>query len=620
MRRGGRSYWAAVGAGALAAFACKSAPPAREAPPPAAPSAPAPPVAQAPEPIAGPPLPAFDPQPATKIGEVGGIAVVALGAPQFTSLSRDQRLVAWYAAQAAAAGDAIAAEQGYRHNLAVIRVLRGILSRPQAVSSGLLQRIRAFARTVYLNHGLHDMETGRKLAPPFSAAELRLAALGASASGADLGLGGVALEYSLRALEGPLFDPRVDARRTVHGADLTASAVNFYDGVTLRDLQGFTERSPLNSRLVKQGGVVTERAFRLPAVADALDHALPFSAPPQRAVFEALSGFFRSGEQAQLEAAQRAWAEAFGPVDAFAGFFDTSADPRGRKAMFGAVVGMADPGRTSALDRVRLRNRGESLFLLAAAGASRPLRGDALTAETKSALFGAALDAQGSVRGDAVIAALAEPGLVRDLQRCAPALRFAHLALKELARAPATSPVLAEALADAEAQVRAGAAVELLPDPRCRELWPQFMATQWVGSVAGESDPIEDDRHRAVQLQLWWFSDKGALSEQRGGGRKSITVRDAARFRTAAQELLALLQQIKSGDDAARLRDLLDHASKIDPRWREEAARLQDLPRRVAVLPPRLDAVLDAEGKPIDVQAVAVQDLDDQMLRDWSRY
>jgi dipeptidyl-peptidase-3 len=583
---------------------------------------PPPPVAQAPEPIEGPPLPAFDPQPATRLGEVNGIAVVALGAPQFASLSRDQRLVAWFAAQAAAAGDALAADQGYRHNLAVIRLLRGILSRPQAISAGLLQRIRGFARAVYLNHGLHDVETGRKQMPPFSGAELRLAALTASATGADLGLGGVALEYALRALEGPLFDPRVDARRTVHGADLTASAVNFYDGVTLRDLQGFAERSPLNSRLVKQGGVVTERTHRLPAAADALDHALPYSAPPQRAVFEGLSAFFRSGEQQQLEAAQRTWAEAFGPVDAFAGFLDTSADPRGRKALFGAVVGMADPGRTSVLDRVRLRNRGEALFLLAAAGASRPLRSEALTAETKSALFGAALDAAGAVRGDAVIAALAEPALVRDLQRCAPALRFGHLALRELSRAPSpASAVLGEALADAEAHVRAGAAVELLPDPRCRELWPQFMATQWLAAVADESDPIEDDHRRAVQLQLWWFADKGALAESQADGRKTLAVRDAAKFRAAAQELLGFLQQIRSSDDAGRFRELLDqHASKTDPRWREEAARLQGLPRRTAILPPRLDAVLDAEGKPIDVQAVAVQDLDDQVLRDWARY
>jgi len=616
MRRCRRSGWARVGAGLLAAIACTSAPPVRDAPATAAP------VATPPQPIAGPPLPAFDPQPVTRLGEVNGIAVVGLAAPQFASLSRDQRLVAWYAAQAAAAGDPITAEQGYRHNLAVIRLLRGILARPQAVPGGLLPRIRAFARVVYLNHGLHDMETGRKQMPPFSASELRLAALSASVVGADLGFGGVGVEYATRALEGALFDPRVDARRTVHGSDVTASAVNLYDGVTQRDLTSFTERAPLSSRLVKQGGVVSERPYRLPAAADALDRALPYSAPPQRAVFETLSAFFRTGDPSQFEAAQRAWADAFGPVDALAGFFDTSADPRGRKALFGGVVGMADRERTSALERVRLRNRGEALFLLAASGASRPLRTYALTAETKAALFGAALDVEGSIRGDAAIAALAEPGLVRDLQRCAPALRFAHLAIRELSRAPPqTSAVLADALADAEAHVRSGGAVELLPDPRCRELWPQFTATEWLAAVPADSDVIEDDHLRAIQLQLWWFADKGALEERQAGGRKYVTVRDGAKFRAAAQDLLALLQQIKTSDDGARLRDLLDrHATRPDPRWREQATRLQGLPQRVAILPPRLEVILDAAGKPIDVQAIPIQDLDDQILRDWSQY
>ena len=546
--------------------------------------------------------------------------MVGLGAPQFQTLPRDQRLVAWFASQAAAAGDAIAAEQGYRHNLAVIRLLRGILSRPQVIPASLLPRIRRFARLVYLNHGLHDAETGRKQAPGFTAAELRLSAFAAKAAGADLGLGGIGLEYALRALEAPLFDPRVDARRTVHGADLTASAVNFYEGVTLRDLQAFTERAPLNSRLVKQAGAVSERVYRLPAAADALDRALPFSAPPQRAVFEGLSRFFRSGEPAQFEGAQRAWTEAFGPVDAFAGFVDTSADPRGRKALFGAVVGMADPERTRALERVRLRNAGEALFLLAATGAARPLRGCAFTLDGKAALFGAALDAEAAAGGDAVIAALADPRSAADLQRCAPSLRFAQLALRELSRDPAPFPgALSEALADVQAGLRAAGSVELLPDPRCRELWPQFAATQWLASASAEADPIEDDRHRALQLQAGWFSERKAVALRQGGGRAYIAVPDAAKFHTAAQELLAALQQLKGADEARAFLD--QRALHADPKWREEArARLQAVPRRVAVLPPRLEAVLDADGKPIDAQATPVQDLDEQILRDWASY
>ena len=618
MRRSGRLGWAWMGAGlAIVCIACKASAPPRPAP------------ARAPEPTPSrnpaPPLPSFAPQPANRLADVNGIAVLALAAPQFASLARDQRLVAHFAARAAAAGDPVAAEQGYRHNLTVIRLLRGILTRPQVVPAALLGRIRAFARLVYLNHGLHDAETGRKQRPGFTAAELRTAALAAAAAGADLGLPGRNLEYSLRALDGPLFDPRVDAQRTVHGADLTASAVNFYEGVTLRDLESFPERAPLQSRLVKQGGVVSERIYRLPPAADELDRALPWSAPPQRPVFEALSAFFRSGDSAPFEAAQRAWAEALGPVDAFAGFIDTSADPRGRKALFSGVVGMADPERAAALDRLRLRNTGEALLLLATAGAARPPRRYALTLETKSALFAAPLEAAAQLRGESVISALGEPPFVGELLRCASALRFAQLALRELSRAPVElSAVLEEALAQANAHVLAETTPELLPDPGCRELWPRFVATEWLASVASaaDADRIEDDVQRAIQLQIWWFTGKGALAERHVGGRRYLSVPDTGRFRSAAQELVALLGQIQSAGDAARWRELLErHASKVDPQWRDDVvARLQGLPRRVAVLPPRLDAVLDAAGNVVDAQAVPVPDLDEQMLRDWSAY
>jgi len=556
---------------------------------------------------------------------VNGIAVLALAAPQFAGLPRDQRLVAYFAAQANAAGDPIAAEQGYRHNLAVIRLLRGILGRPQVVQQSLITRIRTFSRLVYLDHGLHDPETGRKLRPPFSYSELHMAALAASAAGADLGVSGRRLEFALRALEGPLFDPRIDPLRTVHGADLTASAANFYEGVTLKDLQAFTERAPLSSRLVKQGGVVSEQIYRLPVAADALERALPWTAPPQRAVFEALAGFFRSGDPAQLDVAQRAWTEAFGPVDAFAGFFDTSADPRGRKALFGGVVGMADVERTAVQDRVRLRNAGESLVLLGAAGTYRPPRRYAITLETKSALFAAALEAAAQVRGEAVISALGEPSAVRDLLRCAPSLRFASLAYGEQSRMRSElSGVLEEALARANAHVLAETASALLPDPRCRGLWPQFAVVEWLASLAAvaEGDRIEDDGLRAAQLQIWWFSDKGALVEKKSGGRRFLAVPDPGRFRTAAREMLGMLQQIQSSGDAGKWKELVEkRASRIDPQWRDEVvARLSGIPKRVVVIPPRIEAVLDAEGKVVDAQAMAVPDLDDQMMRDWAGY
>ncbi|MCA1825915.1 MAG: hypothetical protein LC689_03115 [Myxococcales bacterium] len=570
--------------------------------------------------------PQFSPQPGEVIAEVGDTPVLALAAPRFAQLGRDQRLLAYWTSQAAAGGDAVALDQNYRHNLAIARVLRGILSRPQVVPPALLGRIRAYARVFWLNHGVHDYETGRKQAPPFTLSDLRVAALAAQAAGADLGNGPVSIEYALRALEGPLFDPRVDPLRTSHGGDLTASAVNLYAGVTQRDLRGFRERFPLNSRLVKEDRDLTEEIQRVPAVAAAFDRAATYAAPPQRAVLEPLSEFLRTGQPETFEAAERAWLEAAGPVDFFAGFLDRSADPRNRKAIFGAMVGLADPEHAGPLDAIAQAVKKpvalESLTLASASGALRPLRSFALTVGNKSAVFAGAEEAVGRVRDAEPV--LADPAVAADLRRCGPALRFAVLALREMSRTPQDEVALEEARAEASAHaLSADPALAQIVTPRCQALWPQFAAASWFASQASvpQGDRVEDDRQRAIQLQIWWFTGKGALAERHVNGRRSLAATDAGRFRKAAAELVALVDEIARLGDTARAADLLErHASHIDRQWRDEAVdrlRAAGVPRRVAVIPPEIRGVV-TDGKVTDAEAVPVDDLDTEILRSWA--
>ena len=112
---------------ALGFFACRSAPQ------PHARAADAPDAGPLAEP--GISLPPLAPQPGSVIAEVEGIAVLALAAPQFASLGREQRLLAWSVAQAFAQGEAITIEQGYRHNLARPRMLRTAARRSGTGSS-----------------------------------------------------------------------------------------------------------------------------------------------------------------------------------------------------------------------------------------------------------------------------------------------------------------------------------------------------------------------------------------------------------------------------------------------------------------------------------------------------
>ena len=621
----------------------------------------------------------------------GDVAVLALSAPGFAALPREQRLLAYWLAQAANAGDSIAVDQGYRHNLQVVRLLRGILTHPQAVQPALLPPLRAFARAIYLNHGLHDAETGQKLQPPLTPADLRQAALAAQAAGAELGMPASRLELELRALEGPIFDPRVDPLRTSRaGPDpLTASAVNLYGGVALKDLQGFTERYPLNSRLVKEQGKLTELVARagppaglyadkLARVVAALDQALPYAiSTGQRLGLEQLIASFRSGEPDRFRDSQREWLKEAASVDYVLGFIETYADPRGLKALFEGFVGIEDKPRSAPLQqlslsaqyfeermpwaaewkRAQVRPPAAAAYqVLAASGENRPqsfsgvnLPNDQAERErlgAKSLLVPSFDEAVAEVRGKALARVFDPPPLGEALARCLPQQRFAQLAFHEMighasgkvsstmrgdpsAALGASYQTLEEARADLVAHWLAAdprtREIGLLPDLRCQQLYPQYATTQWFTYVAhvASGDRVEEDHQRADQLMIWWFTGKGAIAERQIAGKRYLVVTDPARWHSAAGELLALLQNIKSTGHAARLRDLVElHASRLDTRWRDEViARLKALgvPRRVDGLPPVLRPVL-ADGKVVDAAAEPVTDLDAQVLADWASY
>src|SRR5207302_3801598 len=102
MRRPGLQQVVQAGAVALAIVGCRTPRPAAPAPRPSATDAG---VAQ-PPPVAG------EPQLSNVIADVNGTAVLALAAPRFAQLGRDQRLLAYWTSQAAAAGDPVAFDQG----------------------------------------------------------------------------------------------------------------------------------------------------------------------------------------------------------------------------------------------------------------------------------------------------------------------------------------------------------------------------------------------------------------------------------------------------------------------------------------------------------------------------
>jgi dipeptidyl-peptidase-3 len=136
---------------------------------------------------------------------------------------------------------------------------------------------------------------------------------------------------------------------------LASSANNLYRGVTMADLDRYLERHPLNSRLVKDHGVVVEQVYRVGGLYDAeirrtighLRDAVSYAPEPLARALLALIRFYETGSDSDREAFDIAWVQnRVSTVDTMNGFIEVYMDARGVKGSWAGVVYYANHEKT----------------------------------------------------------------------------------------------------------------------------------------------------------------------------------------------------------------------------------------------------------------------------------
>jgi dipeptidyl-peptidase-3 len=297
---------------------------------------------------------------------VGEFAIAPLPSGGFDDLTPRERVLAFYLCRAAIAGRDIYYDQLGRSSLEIRDLLEEILTHPRGVDAAFRESLLAYLKLFWINNGNHNDRTKRKFVPGFTFEELRAAALAAQTDGAEFRKAmRESLEHKLQRLRPALFDPSfeplVTCKSPPAGSDILAcSSVNFYDGVTLADLDHFQETHPLNARVVKRDGRVEEEIWRagrgaiapgryapeLRTVNGFLRKAAGFAEPEQRGVLGRLGDFFATGDPADFRAYNIDWVRTEPRVDTINGFIETYKDPRSRKGAWQGMVFVADPERT----------------------------------------------------------------------------------------------------------------------------------------------------------------------------------------------------------------------------------------------------------------------------------
>src|SRR5262245_20913686 len=298
---------------------------------------------------------------------VGEAAVVQLYADGFGELPLKEKTLIWHLYQAAIAGRDMFYDQRYAHNLEMRDILEAIVSHPAGVDPKTLEEIQRYTKLFWINTGPFNNLTARKFVLTSTPEALAAAAHAAEKAGATFPVqNNETLDQLLTRLRPQFFDPNVDSMVTAKtpgpGKDiLVESANNLYQGVTTKDLEGFHEEHPLNSRLVKKNGKLVEEVYKvggryskqIQAIVGHLQAAIPFATPPMADALKALIKFYQTGETSDREAYDIAWVkDKASPVDTINGFVEVYQDARGIKGAWEALVFYVNREKTSEIQKL----------------------------------------------------------------------------------------------------------------------------------------------------------------------------------------------------------------------------------------------------------------------------
>lgn len=336
----------------------------------------APPAETAPTPETTPAEPeAFDYQ----TEQFADIRILRYRVPGFEALPLERKKQLYHLYEAALSGRDIIWDQNYRHNLAIRHTLEAVVKHHRASNGEENEewdKFMTYTKRVWFSNGIHHHYSNKKFTPGFS--KEFFAAQVKAVDPATLPLkAGETADDLIKALEGPIFDPKLDAKKVDLDpkADLIqASATNFYGPkVTQKAVEKFYkkkskkgEKHPvshgLNSQLVKGKKGLEERVWfaegmygdAIKVIARHLDKAAAFAEnDAQKDALLKLVAYYQSGDLKDFDDYSIAWvADADSMVDVVNGFIEVYGDPMGYRGSFESVVSIRDVEASQRIDAI----------------------------------------------------------------------------------------------------------------------------------------------------------------------------------------------------------------------------------------------------------------------------
>lgn len=288
------------------------------------------------------------------VEQFADIKVLRYQIPGWEDLTLKEQKLAYYLTQAGLSGRDIMWDQNYRHNLKIRKALENVYANYGGdKNTDDWKAFETYLKRVWFSNGIHHHYSNAKLKPEFSSDYLK-------------GL----LADTNAALEGEAFDVIFndkDAKKvnlTKDVDNVLLSAINFYGpDVTTAEVEDFYKKkvSPnpekplsfgLNSQLVKENGVLTERVYKSGGLyGSAIDEITKWLALAQGVAENKAQGdalglliqYYNTGDLQTWDDYNVAWTAATdGNIDYINSFIEVYNDPAGYRGSYETVVQIKD--------------------------------------------------------------------------------------------------------------------------------------------------------------------------------------------------------------------------------------------------------------------------------------
>jgi dipeptidyl-peptidase-3 len=297
--------------------------------------------------------------------------------PGFNGLSLQQKQLAYYLYEAALAGRDIIYDQKSKYGLMLRKTLEAAYSSYKGdTSSADWKKFREYCGRVWFSNGNHHHYGNEKFIPACSFEYFSSLVKNADSSLLPKESGETVAAFLTR-IKPIIYDPKiepkvVDLRPNID--NVAASSVNFYEGVTQKEVESFyadsvkfpTEEKQrswgLNSKTMKENGQVVEKVWKIggmysPAIEKIvgwLEKAAGVAEnAEQKKALELLAQYYRTGDLATFDDYSIAWVKDVNSrLDAVNGFIEVYLDPIGKKGSFESVVSLKDLEATKRIKAI----------------------------------------------------------------------------------------------------------------------------------------------------------------------------------------------------------------------------------------------------------------------------